>query len=95
MALAGALATGSTFAGGTFGLLFGLGTFPALLTVQLGARGLRNVLPAGWRTGLYRAMAVLLLIRGLQLGIPYVSPAAPSIQTAKTSSIPLCHEVAE
>lgn len=93
VALAGALATGSSVAGGTFGLIFGLGTVPALLAVQLGARGLRNVLPAGWRTGLYRAMAVLLLIRGLHLGIPYVSPAAPSVQTDPTSTIPLCHEV--
>lgn len=93
VALAGALATGSTAGGSTFGLVFGLGTIPTLLAVQLGAEGLRGVLPAGWRTGLYRAMAVLLLLRGLQLGIPYLSPASAAAQGQAGAPIPVCHDV--
>jgi hypothetical protein len=90
VALAGALATGTTRSGATFGLVFGLGTVPALLAVQFGAQGLRGVLPAAWRTHLLRVMAVLLVLRGLQLGIPYLSPAAPVGEGAATE-IPICH----
>ena len=57
--------------------VFGLGTFPAMIFAGM-AGGfmnlqrrlkLRRLLP--WFTA---AVAVLLIVRGLDLGIPYVSP---------------------
>ena len=78
LALAGALAYGGWQEGGLFMLLFGLGTWPALIAVRLGGHGLT---PA-WRSGLRKLapyvmglMAMLLIIRGLGLDIPYLSPA--------------------
>lgn len=77
VALAGALATGS-FAGSIlFMVLFGVGTLPMMLAVSLSGR----ILPLSFRTRLRNAIpvgvclvAALLILRGLALGIPYLSP---------------------
>lgn len=81
--LAGALATGSAGAGALFMALFGLGTLPALLALSLTGRQisptvrvrLRALAPAG--AGL---VGILLIFRGLALGIPYLSPATLSME---------------
>jgi sulfite exporter TauE/SafE len=77
VALAVAAATGSAAGGAEFMIAFGLGTVPAMLAVSLAGRILR---PA-WRIRLQKAvpaallvLAVLFILRGLNLGIPYVSP---------------------
>jgi sulfite exporter TauE/SafE len=62
-------------------VLFGLGTFPAMLAVSLGgafakpaARNYaRKLYPVG-----AAIIAVLFILRGLSLDIPYLSPALPS-----------------
>jgi sulfite exporter TauE/SafE len=78
MALAGAIATGTVAGGAGFMALFGLGTLPAMWALaffgsfakQEFRTGARRLFPA-----LMAIMAVLLILRGLNLDIPYLSPA--------------------
>lgn len=77
-ALTGAAATGSAAGGALFMLLFGLGTFPMMLAISVFGHAigpalrqrLQRLIPAG-----LALVAGLLILRGLGLGIPYVSPA--------------------
>jgi len=77
VALAGALSTGGVVSGALFMALFGLGTTPIMLATSLVGKFL-NV-------GLKRKMnklipvfaivlAIIFILRGLNLGIPYLSP---------------------
>ncbi len=77
VALAGAVSRGSLAAGILFMALFGLGTMPTMLAVSLSGR----ILPLAFRSKLRAAipvgvclLAMLLILRGLALGIPYLSP---------------------
>ena len=78
LALTSALATQDLLSGGLFMVFFGLGTVPALLMVAIGGRymgiafrsKLQQLLPV-----FIFGMGVMLILRGLNLGIPYVSPA--------------------
>jgi hypothetical protein len=86
VALAGALARGGLLAGTLYMALFGLGTVPAMLAIGLSGR----MFPLAWRLKLRAAIpagvclvAGLLILRGLALGIPYVSPAL-------VSGVPVC-----
>lgn len=74
---AGAAATGSLPGGVAYMALFGLGTLPVMLGISLGGQ----LLPAAFRLQLARLVpagvvlvAALLILRGLGLGIPYISP---------------------
>jgi sulfite exporter TauE/SafE len=74
---AGAAAAGSIPGGLAYMALFGLGTLPVMLGISLTG----HLLPLSFRLQLARAMpagvvlvAALLILRGLALGIPYVSP---------------------
>lgn len=77
VAVAGALNTNSILEGIGFMLVFGLGTLPVMLTIPL----LGNLIGSGFRKK-YRhilsvmivILGVLFILRGLSLGIPYVSP---------------------
>jgi len=79
VALTSALATQSVVKGGFIMAFFGLGTLPALLMVAIGGQyfgrsvrlRLQGLLPV-----FVFSMGVLLILRGLNLGIPYVSPQA-------------------
>lgn len=78
-ACAGAAAAGGWVAGGLFMLAFGAGTLPVTLGISLSGR----VLPASLRLRLRHAVPVgvalmgcLLILRGLALGVPYLSPAS-------------------
>ncbi|MEJ2614756.1 MAG: sulfite exporter TauE/SafE family protein [Ignavibacteriaceae bacterium] len=75
--LAGAISTGSTFNGMLFMIFFGLGTFPAMFTISIFSKFIKLSL----REKLHRLvpvfaifLAVLFIMRGMNLGIPYVSP---------------------
>jgi sulfite exporter TauE/SafE len=77
MALTGAAVTGDSLRGMAFMGFFGMGTLPALLAT--GLLGSRLRLPIRARLArmypaLLMAMAFLLILRGLNLGIPGVSP---------------------
>ena len=78
LALTSSVITGSSLNGALFMGFFGLGTFPAMMaTIILG-----NYFNQQMRLRINKAlpvllfvMATLLVLRGLELGIPYVSPA--------------------
>jgi sulfite exporter TauE/SafE len=77
LAITGALATGSITGSATFMAMFGLGTFPALFLlsyfgflIKISTRNaIKKVVPYFVAT-----VAVLLILRGMGLNIPYVSP---------------------
>ncbi len=92
MALFGAIAMGSAAEGGLYMVLFGMGTVP-LMTTAIYFSGL---LKGGIRQKVQRLIPVfvvflglLFILRGLGLGIPYISPK-PVIEL--TSSSMECHE---
>ncbi len=75
--LAGAISTGSAFNGMIFMVFFGLGTFPAMFTVSIFSKfiklNLRKKLSK--LTPVFAIfLALLFIMRGMNLGIPYVSP---------------------
>ncbi len=83
MALAGAIATSDAFTGAFFMFVFGLGTLPMLLLISI----LGNTLSAKFRTkmtkiipGVVFFIGVLFILRGLGLGIPFVSPPEKKLQ---------------
>ena len=78
VALAGAVARGGLWEAVVFMAVFGLGTLPMLLAISLSG----NLFPVSLRLKLRAAipagvcvLGLLLILRGLALGIPYVSPA--------------------
>ena len=77
VALAGAAAATTAWEGIGSMAAFGLGTSPMLVAISLSGK----MLPLGLRNKLHRAIPVgvcllagLLILRGLSLGIPYLSP---------------------
>jgi sulfite exporter TauE/SafE len=77
MAVFGALATTNAFSGSLYMFLFGLGTIPLMTTVVY----LGNFTKGNLRKNIQKAIpiavvliGVLFILRGLGLGIPYVSP---------------------
>lgn len=78
MALAGAIATGEALKGAGFMFVFGLGTLPAMWSVSIFSGLIRQELRIKARKLYPAVMAVigiLLILRGLNLDIPYISPA--------------------
>ena len=87
MALFAAIATGNTLEGSLYMLIFGLGTIPLMTTVIYISRFLNGAI----RQRIQKAIPVfvifigaLFILRGLGLGIPYISPA-PIIDLASSS----------
>ncbi len=77
VACAGATATGSLLGGVEYMAAFGIGTVPMMLAISLSGR----IVPPAVRLTLVRAvpyavfvLAALLILRGMSLGIPYLSP---------------------
>jgi uncharacterized protein len=90
LAIAGALSTTEIVDSVLFMTVFGMGTLPAMMLV--GVLGLRADI--SFRQRIKRAMpivismvAVLLILRGMNLGIPYISPHLAGNTTAEAS----CH----
>lgn len=90
IALAGSLATGSLLNGMVFMAMFGLGTVPALSAVAFAPKwagrklnlNFNKIAPIAAFT-----LAILLMVRGLGLGIPYVSPKINKEQLMKEKGI--------
>ena len=89
--IAGAIATGDALKGAEFMSLFGLGTLPIMFAASL----FSSVLSLKARLNFRKAIPVfsfiigiLFILRGLNLGIPYVSPKMTSHQT--TTEIDCC-----
>jgi len=77
LAIAGAIAMGTPAGGALFMALFGLGTLPVMLLIAL----LGNMLSLKVRSLINKSVPVIMLcigllfiVRGLDLGIPYLSP---------------------
>ena len=91
MAVFGALATSNAFTGSLYMFLFGLGTIPLMTAfVYLG-----NFTKGNFRKNIQKAIPVLVvfigvlfIVRGLGLGIPYVSPA-PVLDVVTNNAV--CH----
>lgn len=85
LALSGAVLTGDTYGGMLFMMMFGIGTVPVMMLLSLFGRRLnlnfglirKRILPA-----FTIALAVLFILRGMNLGIPYISP---KLDNGKTS----------
>lgn len=77
LGVAGAIATGDVLKGMLFMAAFGAGTLPAMAGVtwfsHLISPGVRNKM-RGMIPVVVSIMGVLLILRGLNLGIPYISP---------------------
>lgn len=77
VAVAGALNTGDVMLGILFMLVFGIGTIPVMFSISLAG----NVISAGIRQRVNKlipymvvVLGILFILRGLALGIPYISP---------------------
>jgi hypothetical protein len=94
MAIAGAIASANPFTSAFFMASFGLGTLPVMWSVSF----FGNYIGIGLRQKIRRAypvlmvlMACLLIIRGMGLGIPYVSPAINN----NTREVQDCHPLVQ
>ena len=77
VAVAGAMTTGGLVAGAQYMVAFGVGTVPMMLAIGLSG----ELVPFSWRLKLGKVIPVsvflvasLLILRGLSLGIPFLSP---------------------
>lgn len=93
MAVFGSVAAGSAWEGGLYMVFFGLGTIPLMTT----ATYLGNFLNATFKQKILKAipvcviiMGVLFILRGLGLGISYVSPSN-QVTIETISSNQSCH----
>ncbi|MEO6733344.1 MAG: sulfite exporter TauE/SafE family protein [Ferruginibacter sp.] len=94
MAIAGAVATADPFKSALFMASFGLGTLPVMWSVSFFGNyigiGLRQKIRSAYPV-MMALMACLLIVRGMGLGIPYVSPAINS----NTHDAQVCHPVVQ
>ena len=92
IATAGAIAAGGYLEGATYMFAFGIGTIPLMLAVSLAGnfisvavrQRINKLIPA-----FMIVLACLFLLRGMNLGIPYVSPQIQ--QTEITDDSEICH----
>lgn len=92
LGIIGAIATGDALKGAIFMAVFGLGTAPAMLSLAL----ISNSISLNVRNRIRKAvpvfvviMAAMLIVRGLNLGIPYLSPQFDKQDIAKHAC---CHK---
>ena len=91
LALAGAIAVGDPLQGGLYMLLFGLGTFPAMVVVGFLGSSINVTVRNRMRSAIpvfIFFMGVVFILRGMALDIPYVSPILKF--TSASSDITLC-----
>lgn len=97
IALAGALVTETPLAGAFYMTLFGLGTMPALMLLMVAGnlvgsalrRKVQSLIPF-----LVLLVGILFLLRGMNLGIPYLSPKMDiprKVQTEQFQKPECCH----
>lgn len=83
MAIAGAIGTGGIAQGSLYMVLFGFGTIPMMLAISLAG----NIMGLALRDKINKLIPVLVVVvgilfilRGLSLGIPYLSPPKQKIE---------------
>ena len=82
MAIAGAIATTNAYSGALFMMLFGLGTIPMLFAFNMLGNALSGALKQRMNKVIpYMIVVVglLFILRGLNLGIPYLSPPSSKL----------------
>jgi uncharacterized protein len=83
VAIAGAISTGDIFNGILYMILFGLGTIPVMFAIPLAGNLLGTSIRKRFQ-GVVSAFIVILgilfILRGLALGIPYISPPAKMLK---------------
>ena len=99
IAIAGAITTGSIYKGILFMSFFGLGTIPFMFSISFYSNIIslkaRNIIRKSMPI-VIGMMATLLIVRGMNLGIPYLSPRIAdekksSVEAAK-KTIKCCHK---
>ncbi|WP_420321499.1 sulfite exporter TauE/SafE family protein [Flagellimonas sp.] len=93
MALLGAVAYGNAWEGGLYMILFGAGTIPLMTMVVFSKNLFSNPIKNGFRKlipAFVVLVGILFIIRGLGLGIPYVSPKQVSTNSVTTNIE--CHQ---
>ena len=96
IALAGAINTNDVLKGMAFMMMFGIGTAPALLALSLAGnvvsgrlrRKVSKIVPA-----FIVILGIIFILRGMSLGIPYISPKAEKLEVKKEMQVgePCCH----
>ncbi len=88
MALTASLASGGILQGATFMALFGVGTLPFMFFVVL----LGNLMTTAFRIKILKIVPVMMVVlgglfilRGMEIGIPYISPKKEALQIQNTS----------
>jgi sulfite exporter TauE/SafE len=83
IAIAGAIGTGDVVYGSLYMLMFGLGTIPMMLSIAIAG----NMISVAVRNKINKLMPVLVvlvgvffILRGLSLGIPFLSPPKEKIE---------------
>ena len=94
IALAGAASTGSVFNSWLYMVLFGIGTIPILLVTSFAGKLISTNLKATFNKlipigGI--VLAVLIILRGLSLGIPYISPKISVEHSTGEQKMECCH----
>ncbi len=88
MGVAGAIATGDPLRGSAFMMAFGLGTLPAMLFIAMASQlitvNVRNKMRKAVPVFVV-AMACMLILRGMNLGIPYLSPELSKTDCTKAT----------
>lgn len=90
VACAGATTTGTVLTGAQYMIAFGFGTVPMMLAISLAGTKLQFALRFRVQRLIPVSLALvglLLLLRGMALGIPYVSPKLPAAPAATSR----CH----
>lgn len=92
IAIAGAIVASEVYKGAIYMAIFGLGTIPIMLAISV----LGNVISVNFRNRMRRVVPVfiilvgiLFILRGSNLGIPYISP---KFDKEKTTEMKCCHK---
>lgn len=71
---------------------FGIGTLPMMTMIGLGSQFLkRSQIWAHSRIAITTVLAVFFILRGMNLGIPYISPSVNHDHSPSASHDPICH----
>ena len=92
LGIVGAVGTGEILKGSLYMAIFGIGTLPTMLSVAL----ISNLISLNLRRKIQKVIpfmlfvfAIIFILRGLNLDIPYISPQL--IQNNSINTIPTCH----
>ena len=83
VAIAGAINTGAVYTGALFMMLFGIGTIPLLLVATLASDAIGQRLRSRMQKVVpyfVFVLGVLFILRGMSLGIPYISPTTQKLE---------------